>query len=141
MADIQKVAGQAASTFSYLLGAIAAVSLLVGGIGIMNILLVTVMERTHEIGLRKALGAQNLDILIQFMVEAVMICGIGGILGLILGVSVSFVISTLAGWATLVSAGSVTLAFLFSVMVGIFFGLWPAMQAAKLSPMTALRYE
>jgi len=141
MADIQKAAGEATATFSYLLGAIAAVSLFVGGIGIMNILLVTVMERTHEIGLRKALGAQNADILVQFMVEAVMICGIGGMLGIMLGSSVSWLISMLAGWSTLISFSSVMLAFLFSVMVGVFFGLWPAMQAAKLSPMAALRYE
>jgi len=141
MADIQKVAGEATATFSYLLGAIAAVSLFVGGIGIMNILLVTVMERTHEIGLRKALGAQNADVMVQFMVEAVMICGIGGIAGILLGAGVSWIISTLAGWMAVVSAGSILLAFLFSLMIGIFFGLWPAYQAAKLSPMAALRYE
>ena len=141
MADIQKVAGQATDTFSYLLGAIAAVSLFVGGIGIMNILLVTVMERTHEIGLRKSLGAHNSDIMVQFMVEAVMICGIGGILGILLGSGISFVISSLAGWSTVVSMSSVLLAFFFSLLVGVFFGLWPAMQASKLSPMAALRYE
>jgi len=141
MADIQKVAGEATATFSYLLGAIAAVSLFVGGIGIMNILLVTVMERTHEIGLRKALGAQNADVMVQFMVESVMICGIGGIVGILLGAGVSWIISALAGWMAIVSSGSVLLAFLFSLMVGVFFGLWPAYQAAKLSPMAALRYE
>ena len=141
MADIQKLVGQTASTFAYLLGAIAAVSLFVGGIGIMNILLVTVMERTHEIGLRKALGAQNLDIMVQFLVEAVMICGIGGILGILLGSGISLIISTLAGWSTVVDLSSVLLAFFFSVMVGVVFGLWPAMQASRLSPMAALRYE
>ena len=141
MADIQKLAGQTTATFTYLLGAIAAVSLFVGGIGIMNILLVTVMERTHEIGLRKALGAQNGDILVQFLVEAVMICGIGGVLGILIGSGISFLISVLAGWSSVISMGSITLAFIFSVMVGVIFGLWPAMQAAKLSPMAALRYE
>lgn len=141
MADIQKAATETITTFSLLLGAIAAVSLFVGGIGIMNIMLVMVMERTHEIGLRKALGAQNSDIMVQFLIESVLICIIGGFMGIILGILVSFTISILAGWTILISASAIFLAFTFSVLVGLVFGLWPAWRAAKLLPIVALRYE
>jgi putative ABC transport system permease protein len=117
------------------------VSLLVGGIGIMNIMLVSVTERTREIGIRKALGATRVDILTQFLVEAVLLCLVGGTLGLVLGVAGAVGLSTLAGWNTSVSPGSVALAILFSGGVGLFFGLWPARRAARLNPIDALRYE
>ncbi|MFH1710188.1 MAG: ABC transporter permease [bacterium] len=141
MADIQAAASSVITTLSILLGAIAAVSLLVGGIGIMNIMLVMVMERTHEIGLRKALGAQRSDILIQFLIEAVLICFLGGVIGIIFGSLISFLLSALANWTTYISAGSIILSFTFSVAIGIIFGLWPAMRASKMLPIEALRYE
>ncbi|MFC1559578.1 ABC transporter permease [Candidatus Margulisiibacteriota bacterium] len=141
MAEIQQAAGALATTLSFLLGAVAAVSLLVGGIGIMNIMLVMVMERTHEIGLRKALGAQKEDILIQFLIEAVLICLFGGVIGIVFGIIVSFLLSTIAQWVIYISIGSVILAFTFAVLVGVIFGLWPAWRAAKLLPIEALRYE
>jgi len=141
MADIQAAASSVITTLSILLGAVAAVSLLVGGIGIMNIMLVMVMERTHEIGLRKALGAQRSDILIQFLIEAVLICFLGGIIGIIFGSAISILLSTLANWTTYISAGSIILSFTFSVAIGIIFGLWPAMRASKMLPIEALRYE
>ena len=141
MAQIQQTATAVITALSYLLGAVAAVSLLVGGIGIMNIMLVTVMERTHEIGLRKALGAERKDILIQFLVEATAICLLGGSIGIIFGVIVSFVLSSFANWVIYISPGSVILAFGFSVIIGVVFGMWPAWRAAKLLPVEALRYE
>lgn len=141
MAEIQEAANAMIATLAYLLGAVAAVSLLVGGIGIMNIMLVMVMERTHEIGLRKALGAQKSDILIQFLVEAVLICLFGGIIGIGFGSAISWALSSFANWNIFISPGSIILAFTFSVMVGIIFGMWPAWRAAKLLPIVALRYE
>ncbi len=141
MADVQKAARETVSTFSFLLGAIAAVSLLVGGIGIMNIMLVMVMERTHEIGLRKALGADSKDIVYQFLIEAVLISVLGGAIGILIGVGISSVISIFAGWSVYVTVRSVVLSFVFSVMVGVIFGIWPARKAAKLMPIEALRYE
>jgi ABC-type antimicrobial peptide transport system permease subunit len=141
MAEIQQVAGQTVQTFSLLLGGIAAISLLVGGIGIMNIMLVMVMERTHEIGLRKALGAEDRDILIQFLVESVLICVVGGFLGIAFGALISWSISFFAGWNTYISSASVILSFTFSVLTGLIFGIWPAWRAAKLLPVEALRYE
>jgi macrolide transport system ATP-binding/permease protein len=141
MADIQKAASETVRTFAFLLGAIAAVSLLVGGIGIMNIMLVMVMERTHEIGLRKALGAEDRDIMTQFLVEAVLICVLGGVIGIAIGSLISLSISMLAGWAVLITGRSILLAFTFSVLVGVIFGLWPARRASRLLPIEALRYE
>jgi macrolide transport system ATP-binding/permease protein len=141
MAEIQEAASALIGTLAYLLGSVAAVSLLVGGIGIMNIMLVMVMERTHEIGLRKALGAQRSDILIQFLVEAVLICLFGGVIGIGFGAVFSWGLSEIANWNIFISPGSIVLAFTFSVMVGIIFGMWPAWRAAKLLPIVALRYE
>ncbi len=141
MADIQKAMNETLQTLTYLLGSIAAVSLLVGGIGIMNIMLVIVMERTREIGLRKALGAQNSDIMTQFLVEGTLICLIGGIIGILFGASIAFVMSAIFGWNTQVSGGSILLAFGFSIFTGLIFSLWPARNAAQLLPIEALRYE
>ncbi|MFH1684295.1 MAG: ABC transporter permease [Candidatus Margulisiibacteriota bacterium] len=141
MAEIQEAANSMVATLAYLLGAVAAVSLLVGGIGIMNIMLVMVMERTHEIGLRKALGAQRSDILIQFLIEAVLICLFGGIIGIGFGSAISWALSSFANWNIFISPGSIVLAFTFSVLVGVIFGMWPAWRAAKLMPIVALRYE
>ncbi len=141
MAEIQAAASELIQTLAYLLGSVAAVSLLVGGIGIMNIMLVMVMERTHEIGLRKAIGAQRSDIMMQFLVESVLICLFGGMIGILFGAGVSWMLSTIANWNIYISPFSIMLAFTFSVMVGIIFGMWPAWRAAKLMPIEALRYE
>ena len=128
-------------TFTYLLGGIASVSLLVGGIGIMNIMLVSVTERTREIGIRKATGAKNIYILKQFLIESVIICLIGGLIGIGLGIAISWIISSLGEWKTVVAPYSIILAFAFSIAVGIFFGLYPARRAAMLDPIKALHYE
>lgn len=141
MADIQETVASTMKTFAYLLGSVAFISLLVGGIGIMNIMLVSVTERTREIGLRKAIGANNNDILFQFMIESVVICVMGGLIGIIFGSLISVSLSTFAGWQTKVSLSSVILAFTFSVLVGLIFGTWPARKAAQLNPIDALRYE
>jgi len=130
-----------AKTFSFLLAGIAAISLIVGGIGIMNIMLVSVTERTREIGLRKALGAQPSDIRQQFLIEALVLCSIGGLLGIALGIGGSIALQRFAGWSMAVSSTSVALAFGFSALVGVCFGFWPARRAAALSPIEALRYE
>ncbi len=132
---------ESARVMAILLGAIASVSLLVGGIGIMNIMLVSVTERTREIGLRLAVGARARDILAQFLIEAVTLSLIGGLIGIALGVTASAVISYLAEWSTLLSAGAILLAFVFSAFVGVFFGYYPARKAAFLDPIEALRYE
>ena len=128
-------------TFSFLLAGIAAISLLVGGIGIMNIMLVSVTERTREIGLRKALGARRLDILLQFLIESLVLCTLGGMLGIAVGVGGSQLLQKFAGWSTLVAPEAILLSLIFSAAVGIFFGLWPARRAANLAPIEALRYE
>ncbi len=130
-----------ARVMSILLGAIASVSLIVGGIGIMNIMLVSVTERTREIGLRLAIGAKARDILSQFLVEAVTLSILGGITGILFGVATSMLISHFAGWSTLVSPTAIVLAFVFSGLVGVFFGYYPARKAALLDPIDALRYE
>ncbi|MDA3792823.1 MAG: ABC transporter permease [Elusimicrobia bacterium] len=140
-ADIQEAVSSAANTFSWLLGSIAFISLLVGGIGIMNIMLVSVTERTREIGIRKAIGANNKDILSQFIIETVVICIIGGIMGILLGSAIAMALSRFAGWSTKISFFSIALAFIFSALIGLVFGLWPARKASKLNPIDALRYE
>jgi putative ABC transport system permease protein len=128
-------------TFTFLLAGIAAVSLLVGGIGIMNIMLVSVTERTREIGIRKALGATRRNILLQFLVEALVLCMLGGALGIVVGAAGAVALSIMANWNTLISPAAVLLAVFFSATVGIFFGIWPARRAALLDPIEALRYE
>ena len=129
------------ATLSYLLATTAAMSLLVGGIGIMNIMLVSVTERTREIGLRMAVGARRVDVLAQFLTEAVLLCLGGGLLGLILGIGITIVISYTAGWTVSIGVGTVALAILASAVVGIVFGFVPARRAARLNPIDALRYE
>ena len=139
--EIAAAAEASANTTGFLLAAIASVSLVVGGIGIMNIMLVSVTERTKEIGLRQAVGAKTGDILGQFLVEAVTLSLLGGSIGVLMGVLTSLAISQFAGWNTLVSIPSIVAAVLFSGLVGIFFGYYPARKAAFLDPIEALRYE
>jgi len=139
--DILATFQQTTETFKYLLAGIAAVSLLVGGIGIMNIMLVSVTERTREIGVRKALGATRFNIMFQFLVEALVLCLAGGLMGVLLGSLGALLISKLAQWNTLISPLAIMLAFVFSAAVGLFFGIWPARRAAALDPIVALRYE
>ena len=141
LTQIMQTAEQSTKVMTLLLGAIASVSLLVGGIGIMNIMLVSVTERTREIGIRMAVGAKTWDIRLQFLIEALTLSLIGGIVGIIMGVSGALVLSALAGWPTIVSLLSVLLAFSFSGLVGIFFGFYPAYKASLLDPIDALRYE
>ncbi len=139
--DVLSTFQQTTQTFGFLLAGIAAVSLLVGGIGIMNIMLVSVTERTREIGVRKALGATRRNILMQFLVEALVLCLVGGTVGVLLGSLGAVVLSKFAHWNTAISPFSIALAFFFSAVVGLFFGIWPARRAAKLDPIEALRYE
>jgi len=138
---IADVATGAAKVMSIVLGAIASVSLLVGGIGIMNIMLVSVTERTREIGIRMAIGANQRAILTQFLLEAMMICIMGGLIGLLLGIGGAWIVSQVADMLIVVTLGMIGLAFLFSSAVGIFFGFYPAKKAASLKPVDALRYE
>jgi putative ABC transport system permease protein len=140
-ADILATTQETTEVMTYLLSGIAAVSLLVGGIGIMNIMLVSVTERTREIGIRKALGATRWNILLQFLIEAVVLCILGGVVGIGLGAGGATVMSKTAGWSTQISTTAIILAFAFSAFVGVAFGVWPARRAAVLDPITALRYE
>ncbi len=128
-------------SMSLMLGGIAAISLIVGGIGIMNIMLVSVTERTKEVGIRKALGAKKKDILMQFLVESLNLSGIGGLLGIGIGYLGAYIISKIGGWPFIVSSSSVVIAFGFSLLIGLFFGIYPAMKAANLEPVDALSYE
>ncbi|MEY2428779.1 MAG: putative transport system permease protein [Verrucomicrobiota bacterium] len=139
--ELAETQNAAAETMTALLAGIAGVSLLVGGIGIMNIMLVSVTERTREIGIRMAVGARGRDILLQFLIEAVTLSSIGGILGIALGVGGAHLLTVVKHWATLVSADSILLSFVFSAAVGIFFGFYPARKASQLDPIDALRYE
>jgi putative ABC transport system permease protein len=132
---------QATQVFTSLLASIAAVSLLVGGIGIMNIMLVSVTERTREIGIRKALGATRLNILMQFLIEALTLCLLGGVIGILVGVGTAVLLARVMQWNTLISPMAVAIAFAFSAAVGLFFGIWPARRASRLDPIVALRYE
>jgi len=132
---------EAANIFGYLLAGIAGISLVVGGIGIMNIMLVTVTERTREIGIRKALGATNTNILLQFLIEAIALCVTGGAIGIALGTAAANLMASFAGWSTPLTAGTIIGAFGFSASIGLIFGLLPARKAAALDPIEALRYE
>jgi putative ABC transport system permease protein len=140
-ADIASTVAQSSRTMTILLGSVALVSLLVGGIGIMNIMLVSVTERTREIGIRMSVGARQQDILWQFLLEAIMLSALGGIVGIALGAIVSAIISKFAGWPTLISPAAAAVALAFSSFVGIFFGFYPARKASLLDPIEALRYE
>jgi putative ABC transport system permease protein len=133
--------GSVSALLTVLLAGIASISLLVGGIGIMNIMLVSVRERTREIGIRKAIGARGRDILAQFLVEALVLSLLGGLVGIVLGVALSALIGALAGWGFVFNPITPLIAVLFSLAVGIVFGVWPARQAARLDPIVALRYE
>jgi putative ABC transport system permease protein len=141
LTEIMQAAEQSTKVMTLLLGAIASVSLLVGGIGIMNIMLVSVTERTREIGIRMAIGAKTWDVRLQFIIEALTLSLIGGVVGIIVGISGSKVISILTGWSSIISPLSIFLAFGFSGAVGIFFGFYPAYKASLLDPIEALRYE
>jgi putative ABC transport system permease protein len=127
--------------FNIVLGSIAAISLLVGGIGIMNIMLASVTERTREIGIRRALGARRHDIIAQFLIEAVLLSGAGGLIGVLLGVSIPFIVTYAAGMKTIVTLWSPLLAFTISALVGVVFGSYPAIRAASMDPVEALRHE
>ncbi|HTY00283.1 MAG TPA: ABC transporter permease [Bacteroidota bacterium] len=139
--DIASAATSTSSIMTMLLGSIASVSLVVGGIGIMNIMLVSVTERTREIGIRMSIGARRADIMQQFLIEAIMLSVLGGLIGIAMGWVSSGLISRLAGWPVFVSSSSIGISFAFSAAVGMFFGFYPARKAAKLSPIEALRYE
>ena len=139
--DMAQASQSASQVMTNLLLSVASISLLVGGIGIMNILLVSVTERTREIGIRMAVGAKSRHILLQFLVEATTLSMVGGLAGVLLGVTAAMLISSLAGWPTLLSPPAILGAFLFSGAVGVFFGFYPARKASRLDPITALRYE
>ena len=141
LSDIAEAAQSTARVMAILLGSVAGISLLVGGIGIMNIMLVSVTERTREIGIRMAVGARSSDIMLQFLVEAVVMAATGGIIGIFLGIGSSELLKTWAQWPTLIDPAVVAVAFLFSGAVGVFFGFYPAKKAAGLDPIDALRYE
>ena len=141
LSDIAEAASTTARVMTVLLGSVASISLLVGGIGIMNIMLVSVTERTREIGIRMAVGARSRDIMLQFLVEAVVMAATGGLIGIVLGIGSSEILKEWAKWPTLISPTIVAIAFLFSGAVGVFFGFYPAKKAAQLDPIEALRYE
>ena len=139
--DILATTQETTQVMTYLLSGIAAVSLVVGGIGIMNIMLVSVTERTREIGIRKALGATKFNILLQFLIEAVVLCILGGLVGIALGAGGAKIMTLTGAFETQVSSTAIVMAFAFSAFVGVAFGVWPARRAAVLDPIVALRYE
>lgn len=141
LSEIATVAAGSSKVMALLLASVASISLLVGGIGIMKILLVSVTERTREIGLRMAIGARRLHVLLQFLAEAVFLSSVGGVAGIIGGIAASQMISIIGGWPTRLVASAIVGGFLFSAAVGIFFGYYPARKAARLDPIEALRYE
>jgi putative ABC transport system permease protein len=141
MSDVAEAANETNSIMTWLLGSIAGVSLLVGGIGIMNIMLVSVTERTREIGIRMAIGARSSAVRTQFLIESIVLSLTGGIIGIVLGIIASLVIPVMLGWPTLVSTTAIIGSVIFSAAVGIFFGYYPARKAAALDPIDALRYE
>jgi len=138
MADTIATANETQNTLTYLLAAIAVISLIVGGIGVMNIMLVSVTERTREIGIRMAIGARSFDVLFQFLTEAVMVCFIGGIAGVLVGVGAGLSTSAIAGWRVVFTVAPIVIAFAFAFMTGIIFGYLPARKAAQLDPIEAL---
>ena len=139
--QLLEAASSISGTLTLLLGGIASISLIVGGIGIMNIMLVSVRERTREIGIRKAIGARGRDILAQFLVEALTLSLLGGLIGIVVGLAVSAAIGQVAGWGFAFDPSTIVAAVVFSLAVGVVFGVWPARQAARLDPIAALRYE
>jgi putative ABC transport system permease protein len=139
--DLVATFNETTQTFTMLLAGIAGISLIVGGIGIMNIMLVSVTERTREIGVRKALGATRRAIMFQFLIEALVLCTFGGLMGVTVGWGGAWALSHYAGWNTSVAWDAVLMALSFSAGIGLFFGIWPAQRAAKLDPIDALRYE
>jgi putative ABC transport system permease protein len=141
LAELSKTLDRASQTMTALLASVAAVSLLVGGIGIMNVMLLSVTERTKEIGIRRAIGARSKDVLLQFLMEATTLSLAGGMAGIVLGVAISVAISRWATWTASVSGLSVALSFGVAAMVGIFFGYYPARRAAEVAPIESLRYE
>jgi putative ABC transport system permease protein len=141
IADISAAASATSGVFTTLLGSIASISLLVGGIGIMNIMLVSVTERTREIGIRRSLGARGKDILAQFLVESIVLALAGGAIGVLLGILTSRLVTYFAEWETAVAPETVVLAFGFAAAIGLLFGLYPARRAARLNPIDALRHE
>jgi putative ABC transport system permease protein len=141
LSELLAVTEQSSKVMSILLGSVASISLVVGGIGIMNIMLVSVTERTREIGIRIAIGAKRRDILLQFLTEAVLLTTCGGLIGMLLGIAGARLVASLVGWPTLISVNTIIIAFAFSAGVGVFFGFYPARKAASLNPIDALRYE
>jgi putative ABC transport system permease protein len=141
LTEVMANAEESADVMSLLLGAIASISLIIGGIGIMNIMLVSVTERTREIGIRIAVGAKRKDILLQFLIESLVLSLMGGVLGIALGIGGTYVLSSITEWPTLLSIRAILLSFLFAGSVGVFFGFYPARKASLLNPIEALRYE
>lgn len=141
LTSLMEMASQTSGTITLLLGSIAAISLLVGGIGIMNIMMVSVTERTREIGIRKALGAKYQDIMLQFLIESIVIGILGGVGGIVLGIGAAYAISAFGNLTTVISAASIVVSFVFSIAIGLFFGIYPARKAALLDPIEALRFE